>query len=152
MRNNTARKEDSGVHRLQPVKRKREPKPKPKGAPGIVTQIKTAAKASNRLAATAGLLMGGIVPFMVFMVAHYEMTAWLSVHGALVCGGLLFSAITVWQWAKAGFACPWKATGFAILVEGVMVLSTQPLLTQLALAYLIMINGIATGVRFSQQK
>lgn len=150
MRNSTAtHTEDSGVRQIHAIQ-KREPRPR--RMPGIVTQIRTAFRSRNRLAAVSGMLMGGIVPLMTYFVAHFELAKWFTAQGALVCGGLLFSAITIWQWARAGFACPWKATGFAIIVEGVMVVSQQPWLAQVSLGYLIVINGIATGVRFSQQR
>lgn len=144
-----ARSEDSGLHRVRPVRAPARPS---KSLPGIVTQIRIAFRSRNRMAAVAGLLMGGAIPFMGYFIAHHELSRWLTIQGVMVCGALLFSALTVWQWGRAGFACPWKATGFSILLEGVMVFSEQPWLAQLALAYLIVINGIATGVRFSQQR
>jgi hypothetical protein len=64
---------------------------------------------------------------------------------ALVAGGLVYSAKTVWQWGRLAFACPWKATGFVLLLEGVMVLSRIEWLSVAALVYLVGINAIATG-------
>ena len=69
----------------------------------------------------------------------------------LVLGGLLFSAKTVWQWAHQAFANDaWKATGFVVLLEGVMTLSQIPALAIAALVLLTAINGIATGVVLSK--
>jgi hypothetical protein len=47
------------------------------------------------------------------------------------------------------FASGWKAAGFCVLLEGVLLVSRTPWLSVAALAYLCAINGIATGVRLS---
>jgi len=123
--------------------------------PGVIDQIRTATKAENRLASVAGAIMGGFVPIATFLISHNEVA--LSVHGIgmllLVIGGLVFSAKTVWQWANMAFASDaWKATGFVILLEGVMTLSGITGLSIAALVLLTAVNGIATGVILSQQR
>jgi hypothetical protein len=60
-------------------------------------------------------------------------------------GGLVYSAKTVWQWGTVAFQNAFKALGFVILLEDVMVTSHIPWLSITALVYLMAINGIATG-------
>lgn len=66
-----------------------------------------------------------------------------------VDGGLAYSAQTVFQWARMAFTSGWKSFGFCVLVEGTMVSSHISWLSIAALAYLIVINGIATGCRLT---
>ena len=63
----------------------------------------------------------------------------------LVLGGLAYSAKTVWQWGTVAFQNAFKAFGFVVLLEGVMVTSHILWLSITALVYLMAINGIATG-------
>ena len=58
----------------------------------------------------------------------------------------LYSALTVFEWAKLAFTSVPKSVGFVVLVEGVMVTSTTHWLALTALGYLIGING-GDGVR-----
>jgi hypothetical protein len=115
--------------------------------PGVIEQFRVAS--NNPTALLAGCLLGGVVPFFTFWAAHYELdntkTLWTQPVMLLVLGGLIYSAKTVWQWGKLAFACPAKATGFVILVEGTMVTLHNPWITSMALGYLIVINAIATG-------
>lgn len=120
--------------------------------PGVVTQTRIAFSRANRLATTLGFALGALVPVVTFFLAHREWQHFRSLVTALVAGGLLFSAKTVWTWGRSSFACPWKAFGFVVLVEGTMVFSGQRWLTVIALVYLAAINGIATGVMLSRQK
>lgn len=108
------------------------------------------------LATLIGFVLGGFVPVASYVVCHQELpsaTGWHQMAlGTLVAGGLLFSAKTVWQWARAGFSDAWKATGFVVLVEGVMVLSAVTWLAWTALVLLVGVNGIATGVTLARGK
>jgi hypothetical protein len=110
---------------------------------GILEQMREARR--HVLAAVVGALLGALVPIATYTVAHLELAGWRDPRSTLVAAGLLFSAKTVWQWGRQAFACPWKATGFVLLTEGVMVTSGIQWLAQLALAYLIGINAIATA-------
>lgn len=67
----------------------------------------------------------------------------------LVLGGLLFSAKTVFAWGALAFRDRWKAAGFVVLLEGVMITSSVPMLALTLLAILVAINGIATGCTLS---
>ena len=136
------------------VRRKRSPAPYLATAPegggdvGIVLQVKIACHPRNRLAACIGMVFGAFVPLAVYVVSHYDLDLadpW-SPALALVVGGLLYSATTVYQWGLQAFGSWYKALGFAILVEGTMCASDQAWLSIAALVLLCSINAIATGV------
>lgn len=114
----------------------------------IISQFRMAAR--HRPAALLGAALGGVVPLLTYTVAHAELEDWLDPRAAIVVGGLAYSAKTVWQWGRRAFDCPWKATGFVLLLEGVMVASTVPWLAQLALGYLICINACATACQIAR--
>ncbi len=122
---------------------------------GVVSQVRTALKARNRLPTLIGFLLGGFVPIMCYWLAHHEGAAWSESGGralGLVTGGLCYSAVTVFQWAKQAFQNAFKSAGFCVLIEGVMITSHTNWLALAALAYLVVINGVATGVTLSLGK
>jgi len=120
---------------------------------GVVAQVKTAFRANNRLAAVIGAFLGGFVPVATYTVAHYEHSGKIwALPSALVLGGLLYSALTVFQWARKAFQSPVKAVGFVLLIEGTMVVSQIQWLSVLALVYLVGINAIATGCVLALEK
>jgi uncharacterized membrane protein HdeD (DUF308 family) len=92
-----------------------------------------------------GCLLGGFIPLATYFIAHFELDTFWSVNTVIVLGGLAYSAKTVWQWTYLAFDCRYKATGFVMLTEGVMVFSHTPWLAVCALSYLIGINAVATG-------
>jgi VIT1/CCC1 family predicted Fe2+/Mn2+ transporter len=116
---------------------------------GVVLDVRTALAPANRLATAIGFLLGGFVPLACYFVAHYELSADQPLYAQrglyLVLGGLAYSAKTVWHWGVVAFQNVVKATGFVILVEGTMVLSHIEWLGIVALIYLTVINGVATG-------
>jgi hypothetical protein len=117
----------------------------------IIEQIKTAAR--NWPAGLLGAALGGIVPLITYTVAHSGIADWLNPADPripIVAGGLAYSAKTVWQWGNQAFDCIYKATGFVVLLEGVMVTSSVSWLAQLALCYLIAINAIATACQIAR--
>jgi hypothetical protein len=121
---------------------------------GVISQVKTAFKATNRLATMVGMIFGGFVPVAAYYVGHHEANT-TTAHGvvmmALVLGGLVFSAKTVFKWAKMAYADGWKALGFVVLLEGVMTLSHNVYLSGFSLALLVVINGVASGVTLSKK-
>lgn len=117
-------------------------------SPGVIEQFRVAK--SNPAALVGGCLLGAFVPFVTFWVAHFELdvttlTSAFQPALFLVLGGLVYSAKTVWQWGRLAFACPWKATGFVLLVEGTMVTTQTLWMGVMALGYLMVINAVATG-------
>lgn len=124
---------------------------------GIVDQVRIALSPAHRLATCVGALLGAVVPLSVFMVLHLELegaggewAAWYDPRWLIVVGGLLYSASTVYRWGRMAFSSWYKALGFTALIEGVMSLSDQLWLSVAALAYLCLINAIATGVTLAR--
>lgn len=116
---------------------------------GVVAQVRSAFGPKNRLPAVLGFLLASLVPVAVFAVAHREVdwsaAPWSQPKVALVLGGLLFSAKTVYRWACLAFDDKAKAAGFVVLLEGVMVGSSNAWLSGACLFYLVAINGLATA-------
>ena len=123
---------------------------------GVVSQVRAALQPKARLATCLGFLLGGFVPLASYVVAHHEIDPskplYLQVATAIVLGGLVYSARTVYEWGKMAFQSPFKATGFVLLTEGIMVTAQSRWLAIAALAYLIVINGVATGCNLSLRK
>jgi len=121
---------------------------------GVVRQVRLAFRPGARLATTIGFLLGGFVPVAVFVLCHADALASLGETQryrlwSLVAGGLIYSAKTVFEWARLAFTSAIKSVGFCVLLEGVMVTSTTAWLAYTALAYLVCVNGIATGCALS---
>jgi hypothetical protein len=115
---------------------------------GVVEQVRIAFRREHRLAALWGVLIGGIVPVAIYAVGHVEVDYrewWLEPKALLVLGGLVFSAGTVFAWARLAFRSAPKALAFTFLLEGVMTFSSQTWLSYVALAYLIVINAIGAA-------
>ena len=123
---------------------------------GVVAQTRQAFSRGSLLGTSIGMLLGGFVPVGSFVICHQELppaSGWhFLVLALLVVGGLIFSAKTVWQWSAAAFQDRWKASGFVLLVEGIMVYSSTPWLSHAALALLVAVNGVATGVTLTRGK
>lgn len=135
--------EDSGVRPMPRAPRA------PKPAPGVVDQVRAALKPQNRIATLVGFMLGGFVPVATFVTAHSG--SWTALSVALVVGGLLYSARTVYSWGVLAFAERVKALGFVMLLEGVLVTSQTAWLARAALAYLVLINGTATACQLSRK-
>lgn len=120
---------------------------------GVVDQAVLAFKARNRLATVMGFILGGVVPVATYLEAHHDVDMtkplWAQVATYLVLGGLAFSAKTVFDWAKLAFNNGFKAAGFVVLLEGVMIASHVQMLPLVLLAILVCINGISTGCLLS---
>lgn len=115
----------------------------------VIGQIKLAF--ANPLPLIIGALLGALVPLATYTVGHAELEAagWSSVPGAIVVGGCLFSAITVYKWGRRAFDCAFKALGFVVLSEGVMTFSHTPWLSVLVLSFLVAINAVANGANLA---
>ena len=113
-------------------------------SPGIVDMVRRASRKKNRIAMVAGFVAGGWIPTVTYLVSHYHVQAqpqlWL-----LVSGGLTYSAMTVFTWARIAFRHPLKALGFVVLLEGGMTFVPDLWIGLPSLGLLIVINGLATG-------
>jgi hypothetical protein len=120
---------------------------------GVVDQVTAAFRRRTILATVLGFALGGFVPLASYVVAHYEIdhevALYQQIATLIVLGGLAYSAKTVYTWGKLAFRAPVKAAGFVVLVEGVMVFAHTQWLAIAALAYLMAINGLATGCNLS---
>ena len=120
---------------------------------GVVNQVREALRPKARLATALGFMLGGVVPLATYTVAHGEINPsvplYLQAASVLVLGGLAYSAKTVYEWGCRAFGMKVKSLGFVVLIEGTMVISHTAWLGITALAYLIIINGLATGCALS---
>jgi hypothetical protein len=128
---------------------------KPRGARvlGVVEEVELAFSRRNRLATALGIILGGVIPVATYVEAHLDLDTAQPLYAQpatfLVAGGLLFSAKTVFTWCERAFRDGWKAAGFVVLLEGVMITSAVPVLPVVLLGILVAINGIATGCSLS---
>jgi hypothetical protein len=115
----------------------------------VIGQIKLAF--ANPLPLVIGALIGALVPIATYTVGHAELdtAGWGSVPGAIVIGGCLFSAITVYKWGRRAFDSAFKALGFVVLSEGVMSFSHVAWLSMVVLGFLVAINAVANGANLA---
>jgi hypothetical protein len=128
---------------------------------GVVTQVKQATARESRVAASIGFAFGGLVPIGTYVISHYEIDYNMSLLGQVLvyvgAGGLIYSALTVIQWATMMFNGNWfKAVFFVTILEGLMVCKTKTniafWLSLVALLFLVIVNGIAVGCTLSSQE
>jgi hypothetical protein len=117
----------------------------------VMHQIRRAFAPGARLAAAVGIVIGGFVPVASWTLVHREVAA-IPALWILVVGGLLYSALTVFKWAKAAFGCPIKATGFCVLLEGILTFSHIQFLSVTALGILIFINAVSSACALQVRK
>lgn len=120
---------------------------------GVVDQVRQALMKKNRYAMIGGAILGGFVPAASFEIARYEVQAEPMMY-VLVTGALIYSAMSVFDFAKIAFKHPAKALGFVVLLEGVLVFAKNEYLSLAGLVLLVAINAIAAGnaLVFDQKK
>lgn len=111
---------------------------------GVIDQINQATKSGHRLALMCGFVLGGFIPLASYVLVHFEVSS-MPLKWLIVAGALIYSALTVFDWAKGWTKHPFKAFGFVVLLEGTMTFAATPWLSATALALLLGINGIASG-------
>ena len=115
----------------------------------VLGQIKEALDGKNRLASFTGFALGGAAPAFTFFIGHFTLKSDAVLYGQMssymVLGGMIFSALTVYEWLKNAFRNPWKAFGYVMLIEGAMVFSPLLGIAACALVLLFVINGVATA-------
>ncbi len=111
---------------------------------GILDQVSLAAQPKNRLASFMGSILGGFIPIASFVLAHIECPTY-PIMWILVAAGMVYSAITVYEWASIAFKYWAKAFGFVVLVEGVAIFAHTPQIFYAALTILVTINAVATA-------
>lgn len=70
----------------------------------------------------------------------------------MIGGGALFSSLTVINWGERILGNIFKAVGFAVLVEGVMLTATSQWLSTTALGLLIVINATSCAVALARDE
>jgi len=125
---------------------KRGSRAAPRGVADLspVEQFRRATHPRNRLALAIGCVFGAFVPAATFTEVHLEVAArphlWV-----LVAGGLVFSALSVFQVGRSAFGSVAKSLGFVVLIEGTMVFSGVLPLALTALVLLCVVNAISAG-------
>ena len=128
---------------------------------GVVDQAIVAFERKNLFASLFGVWLGGIVPFGIFMTAHYSVNKSITVSGhqvsgawlwILVLAGLAYSATTVFKWGTSAFSSKAKSAGFVILLEGILTFSPEHGLAVAALVTMMLINAIATSCNLIAQR
>jgi VIT1/CCC1 family predicted Fe2+/Mn2+ transporter len=103
-------------------------------------QAKAVAAQKKNVAQFCAALAAGFLPIASYVLAHFESKTnpmlWL-----LVGAALLFSAPTLASWAQKWCGNQYKAWGFTILLEGVMVCSHTEVLSYAGLTILVLINA-----------
>lgn len=121
-------------------------------ARSIISQLHTAVR--NPTALLLGGACGALVPLGTFYVTHELLRGelvQLSVLPLLVVGGLVFSCLSVYAFARAVFGTWYKALGFVVAVEGYMTF-TAGWLSVAALVFLVSINAITNGCRVATER
>lgn len=119
--------------------------PKAKAAPKARKQptaapIKINAAQKRTIGQIMASVAAGFLPIASFVMAHYESKENPLLWG-LVVAALLFSAPTLADWAYKWAGNKYKAWGFTILLEGVMVASHTEWLSFAGLIILVAINA-----------
>lgn len=120
----------------------------------LLEQLRVARQHPN--VAAFGAALGGFPPATAYLLTHQALPQLWGKPGALdrtllyallpvVAACLVFSVRTVWQWGAQAFHERLKAGCLVVALEGAMVLSPIPALSAVALAYLILINAVATA-------
>jgi hypothetical protein len=118
----------------------------------IISQLYTAIR--NPTALLLGGACGALVPLGTCYVTHELLRGdlvQLSVLPLLVLGGLVFSCLSVYAFARAVFGAWYKALGFVVALEGYMTF-TAGWLSVAALVFLAAINAIANGCRVAAER
>lgn len=124
-------------------------------AVSVLAQIREGLK--NPQAFIPGALIGGIMPFGAYHLAHtgldYSRELYLQPSAYMLAGVLAYSAKTVYQWGLQAFSGDKiKAFGFVAFLEGMLSFAPPQLnwFSWICLAYLIIINAVATACSFAQ--
>jgi hypothetical protein len=122
----------------------------------FVEKVKMASHKNKRLAFVLGAIAGGFVPVASYVTAHYQLNdatgagafvAWL-----MVIGGLIYSALSVYDFGVNAFGSKFKAFGFVLLTELLLVFGTVKWVSIMGLLILIGINSVVAGVNLSMEK
>jgi hypothetical protein len=126
--------------------RGRKPADPPAPRPlSTVEKFRRAAMGRNWLAFVVGGVAGSFVPVASYHLARHEAGERPELW-ALIAAALLFSSLSVYALAVPIFDSRVKAAAFALLTEGVLILTSNPLLAWTALGLLVVANCTSAGV------
>lgn len=104
------------------------------------TPIKVSAAQKRTIGQFCASIAAGFLPIASYILSHHESKEnpmlWI-----LVAAALMFSAPTLADWAKKWCGGQYKAWGFTVLLEGVMVFSHTEALGLVGLGILVAINA-----------
>lgn len=112
---------------------------KPRTKPKAKIKVQLSAGEQRTVGQFIAALAAGFLPVASFTIAHME-TGTRPWMWTLVLAGLMFSAPTLADWALKWCKDRWKAWGFTILLEGVMIFSSVQYLAATGLFILVAIN------------
>lgn len=115
------------------------PKPKTSAKPKVKVVPKLNVAEQRTVGQFIAALAAGFLPLASYVIAHHEVADRWWMWG-LVIAALAFSAPTLVDWAQRWCKGFWKAVGFTVLLEGVMVFSRSDWLAVTGLAILVIIN------------
>jgi len=104
----------------------------------------------NKLAFTAGAVMGGFIPCATFSLLHAG-----NLNGAkygMIAAGLAYSGLSVYEWARVAFRNQAKALAFVAIMEGTMAFSGLLWLSAIALGLLVVINATSAACALAGEK
>lgn len=113
--------------------------------------VKVSAAQKRAVGQVAAALAAGFLPIASYILAHFE-SKQNPMLWCLVAAALMFSAPTLVDWAKKWCGSKFKAVGFAVLLEGVMVFSHIQALSLCGLAILVLINSSNAWELYVQKK
>lgn len=138
---------------------------------GFIDEVVIACRGQNRLSTYFGSVFGGIVPFLVFIEAHYDgihmgdaLNALLKfeyyeIRGALliVLGGLIVSSIKVYNAMVEAYDSKFQAGATVILLEGTLSFSHVEFhgvywLSLIALALLMGVNALVSSTKLALKR
>jgi hypothetical protein len=102
--------------------------------------IKINAAQKRTIGQFVAAIASGFLPIASFVIAHHE-AAQQPLLWILVAAALMFSAPSVASWAEKWCGNVYKAWGFTILLEGVLVFAHHEALSFGGLTMLVMINA-----------
>lgn len=120
-----------------------------------ITELSTAMRSPFSL--LVGATVGGAAPALNYYTVHWGhliddgRVDWRSRLWVLVLGAFALSAKSVYRWGRATFGDPYSAAALVAMLEGALLLSPHPLISKIALAYLVMINATVYGCALALQ-
>lgn len=115
------------------------PKPRPRPKPKAKVLPKLSKADSRTIGQFIAAVAAGFLPVASYSIAHGEVQA-QPFMWALLAAALMFSAPTLVEWAEKWCRGKYKAWGFTVLLEGVMVFSANHYIALTGLAILVAIN------------